>query len=394
MPIGLAGTNRIQSLSEGFLLNNVRVRVVCINPTENINKPLNNILSGNFNGVDFIYPGGSIIIKSKIFCRIIQYAKSLIYSFSYIVKKIYKEDVLFIYFYGNNFIFEISIILICKIFKKKIYKEESENPFIYFKDKKFTIREGITLLYVKYIYNIYSGVFVMTSFLKSFFLDNGIKEHKLLIVPHTVSIDRFTNPFQGIDNKRNGYDYIAYIGSLNQEKDGIIDLLKSCSIVFKKYKKLKLVVAGDGSDIDIKLFNQFVYELNIKENIIFLGKISSQKIPEILYNAKLLASFRPKSVQSEFGFPTKIVEYLATGIPIVTTVDGDLKNYVKDRINAFVVEDYKIESFATKIHEILNNYSFSMSIGQQGKKLATEYFDPQINSKLVIEYFKKINERK
>ena len=387
MPNGLAGTNRILSLTKGFILNNFNVTVVCINPTENKFETYNDEISGNFQGVNYIYPGNNIIVEENLFFRFIQFVKSSILSFSFIFIRLYKKEVSFIIVYGNFFSLEIPILIFSKIFNIKIYKEESENPYIYFKSKLFTLREGIPIIYVNYIYKLYSGLFLMTNSLKTFFIQKGVKSHKLLLVPHTIDNDRFNVLLgEGANNKFFNYDYIAYIGSMNQQKDGVLDLVKAFSLILKEYKNLRLVIAGEGSKSDLDLFNKTINGLEIKNNIIYLGKLSSIEIPKLLYNAKILVSFRPKSLQSEYGFPSKIVEYLAVGIPIITTLNGDLKLYLKDKINAFIVCDFKIESFVNKLYEVLENYEFALEVAQNGVLLVKNNFNPKINSRLIIDY--------
>lgn len=47
---------------------------------------------------------------------------------------------------------------------------------------------------------------------------------------------------------------------------------------------------------------------------------------------------REKNRGTMAGFPTKIVESLSLGVPVITTETSDLKNYIQDGINGFIVD--------------------------------------------------------
>ena len=104
-----------------------------------------------------------------------------------------------------------------------------------------------------------------------------------------------------------------------------------------KYPEINLVLIGKGDTIHEEvMIKELVVKLKIEKRVIFLGQLSREKIPLYLNNAKVLALARPKSLVADAGFPSKLTEYLATGIPVVVTEVGEIPVYLRDNENAFI----------------------------------------------------------
>lgn len=69
-------------------------------------------------------------------------------------------------------------------------------------------------------------------------------------------------------------------------------------------------------------------------------------MPQMLKNAEALVLDRPNSLQAQYGFPTKLGEYLLTGNPVVVTKVGDIPLYLKDGVSALLSEDRNPKEFA------------------------------------------------
>ena len=386
-PVGLAATNRILTYCKGFIHHGYFPEVISIKPTEPYNNPINSSVNGIFNGIKYAYPGGTTIRVASFWGRRKNDLFAGYAALKLLYKTIKKGEVKFVIFYGNCISVELLSILLSKFFKIGIYKEESEHPTIYFRDRNIFLYALKKWFFINKVYGYYTGVLVMTHPLRNFFLTKNISNKKILIVPQTVDLERFEKnncclPIQFSNN------YIAYIGSLNQQKDGVLTLVESFSEVLAKHPEIKLVIAGDGIQQEKDSLLMLIKQLNLIGNVHYIGRISSDKIPDLFQGAKLLVSCRPRSNQSDFGFPTKVVEYLASGKPAVTTATGDLSFYLKDRLNAFVANMADPKIFATKILEALQDYDFALKVAENGQKLVREKFNPIIQTEKIIDFCK------
>lgn len=389
-PVGLAGTNRILSYCKGFIYHGYQPEVICIRPTERYNNIINHQPTGIYEGIRYTYPGRTSVRVKSFWGRRQNDVLAVISSILFFTMVIKEKGVSFSIFYGNNFLAEIFFIYISRVFKKKIYKEESENPHVYFNQNRSAITKIFEWFYINKLYKLYSGVLVMTHPLREFFISIGVPDRKILIVPHTVDSERFKNR---ICNSRLilPNNYVAYLGSINQQKDGVLTLVNSFIKVVEKYPEMHLVIAGAGSEEEKNELMTLINQLKLNDNVHYLGRISSSEILVLFQGASLLASCRTNSYQNEYSFPTKVVEYLASGKPVVTTAPGDLNIYLKDRVNAFVVSGSDKEAFAPKIIEVLDNYEFALEVAQNGQALIKENFNPITQTKKIIDFCKGMN---
>jgi glycosyltransferase involved in cell wall biosynthesis len=81
-------------------------------------------------------------------------------------------------------------------------------------------------------------------------------------------------------------------------------------------------------------------------------------------------------------------EYLSTGKPTIVTKVGDIPIYLKDNVNAFLVEPDDNKAFAEKIKFVLDNYENALFVSKEGKKLTQTIFNYLYQSKRLEIFFK------
>jgi len=385
-PIGLAGTNRIITYCKGFLHHGYQPEVWCVRPTERYNNFFNTSCEGIYDKIKYSYPGGVTIRAASFWRRRMNDLYANYATIRRLYKSMKKEEILFLIVYGNSALIELAAIFFAKLFEISIYKEESENPEIYLRDSSKLMKPLKKWFFVDKMYSFYNGIFVMTNPLRDFFLHQGISEKKILIVPQTVELERFNTDHNKLSIPL-PVNYIAYVGSINEQKDGVMTLVDSFKEVSEKFSEIHLVIAGEGSPQEKNALLLLIRQLKLGDRVHYIGRISSIEIPSFLNGAKLLVSCRPQSIQSEFGFPTKVAEYLATGKPLVTTVTGDLAIYLIDKVNSFIVKIADTKTIGSKINEVLGDYEFAVQVAQNGKELVKEKFNPDIQIKKILDYY-------
>lgn len=122
--------------------------------------------------------------------------------------------------------------------------------------------------------------------------------------------------------------YILYSGTLNYEF-GIGTLLDAFALI--PDKNLKLVICGFGEAEKAILESR-------DERIVYLGKIDRKQVLALQRQATILVNPRRNTEEfTKYSFPSKTMEYLAAGVPVVAyKLDGipdeydDYLNYVPD----------------------------------------------------------------
>ena len=81
------------------------------------------------------------------------------------------------------------------------------------------------------------------------------------------------------------------------------------------------------------------------------------------------------TIQDRARFPHKIGEYLASGVPIVTTRYGEIEHYFTDGENAIVSKSYDLQEYADKMKYVLDYPAEARKIGEKGRELGKQIFD-------------------
>lgn len=91
--------------------------------------------------------------------------------------------------------------------------------------------------------------------------------------------------------------------------------------------------------------------LNDLENVFFHGKVDLDKVREQVGRSDFSVVIRDKSIMTDFGFSSKIVESIALGTRVITTRTSDIEKYLHVG-QAIFLESYSDEAFDGLIESI------------------------------------------
>lgn len=170
---------------------------------------------------------------------------------------------------------------------------------------------------------------------------------------------------------------IIYVGSPGK-KDNLELMIEAYLAHQQKFEKLEFVIAG----ITEKEYNNlYQKKLESSPKINFLGRISPEAVTKLYSNASFSFFFRPNERYANAGFPTKFVESLGFGVPVITNATSDIATYLENDENGFLVENLNKDSIA-KILEKINDLSINDINAMKKKSL----------SSAEVFYFKKFTE--
>ena len=229
-----------------------------------------------------------------------------------------------------------------------------------------------------------SGLLVQTNQLKEYYRKQGIKNIQVF----NIIID--PSRFEGL-KKTTTEKYISYCGSIGVYKDGVNDLIDAFAMISTKHPDVKLqLIGGFFSPKDERVLREKVATLNISDKVVFVGRVSPEQMPSLLYNSEILALARPNNKQAQYGFPSKLGEYLFTGNPVVLTRVGEIDHFLTDKKDCVFARPDDPKSFAEKLDWVLSHPEESRKIGEAGKKVAEKQFSIQSQCKVAIEFFERI----
>lgn len=309
--------------------------------------------------------------------RISKYLSYCSYLFS-IYRMVKPGDI--VYLYGNVDCF----MLLSHKKGVHIFHERTEHPETH-PPKGIFFRPSIRR-YISACKRI-DGLFVISTCLRDYFIENGVSNDKITIVNSIVDTSRF----EGLE-KQESEPYFAYCGNGNNKKDKVDELIKVFARVAKRHEEIKFYIIGPTKQVykDEKDNVQLVHELGLDDRVVFTGMKPASEVPQLLVNAKALFLTRPDTLQNRAGFSTKLGEYLASGNPVVAAGVGDIPLYLKDRENAFVFEPGDFNAVEDAMESILANPEHSKHIGNAGRITAERCFNSIIETKKLIAAFSRV----
>ena len=259
--------------------------------------------------------------------------------------------------------------------RAKIFCEVTEHPNFNGGSNFYSERKRMKIL------RSLDALFVISNQLKSLYIDMGLDEDRI----HIVNMFVDTTRFEGL-KKTSKENYIAYCGAVSFDKDGVNILVEAFSKFYLNHKDYKLYIVGKGVESNvIEKLKDLAKKRGVAEAVVFTGPISPTEMPQMLYNAKILALARPDNLQAQNGFPTKLGEYLATGNPVVVTHVGEIPLFVKDGENGFLSNP---NDFADRLSFVADHYEVAINVGLAGKNLSCNAFSYLTQSKVVFDIMK------
>jgi len=386
-PDGTGATSRVVDIARGFLSNGATVNVVCPKPTENTQTgDRNKYLYGEYEGIEYEYTAGCRLVAKTRVGALYLYLKGLINAFLKI-KRMHDSktvDAILLWYAEmplNFFVFYFLSRLIGAV----LISEKSEYPFVY--SKETVGKRLMRKFYERVVLKKVDGVIVISSFLKRYVERYVDDESRVLLIPIMVDSQLFLASKDGQEKK---IKKIIYCGGWGHESE-VCNLLRVFGEVSKKNSGWLLEIIGplnyEQKNEDIKAI---VDRYQIKEKIVFRGFIEHSKMPAALADGDVMVLIRKSGTFSEAGLPTKLAEYLSTGKPVVVNVNGDIDKYLIDNYHAYLVFSDSIEEFTARLEYVIANYEEAYKVGQNGRMVAVQMFDSNIQVKKIIAYVDRL----
>lgn len=192
----------------------------------------------------------------------------------------------------------------------------------------------------------------------------------------------FFSPFATSDRSKS--NRIFYIGILLHSR-GILEIAKAIHILKTRGILVHFDVVGElytGLDHEIDAL-EFIHE--IKPQLHFHGRLPLENGYEISRNAALGMCIIHPMKNSVASYPTKMFEYMAIGLPQVTSDFPLYRSVVETHHCGICVDPLNPAAIAEAIEHLLSNPDLREQMGQNGMEAARQYtWDTQFQKALVV----------
>ena len=278
-----------------------------------------------------------------------------------------REKETLIYSYTGNIFHEVAACLFSRLLKMPIAREGCEFPYTVLAHAPRILQ----WLEVKFCMRFYAGVVAITQSLEEYYRKVARRGCDVIHIPMTVDCDRFAGQVE----RPFDFDYIAYTGSMNRKGGGVDVLVKAFSILAKDYPDLHLVLIGKGSfRRQDELLGLSSADVRKRIHCLFSGTIPADDMPRYIKNAKILTMLPSLTFQQEGCFPTKLGEYLASGVPTLVTQIGIPAKILVNRENVFFTPPDDPVRAKEILSEMLVDYATAKGVAGSAMGFAKQHF--------------------
>ena len=192
-----------------------------------------------------------------------------------------------------------------------------------------------SFLRMRIIHKKVDGLIVISRFLQRYY----IKHDNLILIPPLVDLSeekwKVHKNYRG-DNHR---IKLVYAGSPGKKKDRINKIIRTLYLLRDEFD-FQLIIVG---------LNKDKYLLNHPEDTMILRRLSSKiRFLGIIPHGDSLTHIRESdfsifiredNISNKAGFPTKLVESISCGTPVITNNTSNISDYIQIGYNGFIVCD-------------------------------------------------------
>ena len=178
------------------------------------------------------------------------------------------------------------------------------------------------------------------------------------------------------------YKTILYTGNLGQ-RYGLIDLLNSFSAI--KSDDYRLWICGDGDSLP-----EYLERQKTDSRIKYFGILPREDILKLQKQATILINPRHSSDDyTKYSFPSKTMEYLASGTPTLMSRLECLPKEYLDHICFF--EDESVEGIRDAIEKICSKPQEELNtFGERASRFIFQEKTPKVQVKHIVDFLSKL----
>lgn len=189
-----------------------------------------------------------------------------------------------------------------------------------------------------------AGIIAISSLLERHFAARGLP---VVRVPPTLDVR--AAPFREAPPTDEGRLRLIYAGSPGK-KDLLATIVRALSLVDPGGTRIELDVLGaTHAQVGALLGDPAAVPSGVR----CLGRVPQPRVADAYLEADFSVLLREPLRFAHAGFPTKVPESLACGVPVICNVTSDLGAHVRDGVNGLLCDDHGEAALATTLRRAL-----------------------------------------
>lgn len=249
-------------------------------------------------------------------------------------------------------------------------------------------RVGRLLLY-RFVLPRSDHVFVQTDRMRDHLVEKGLNRDKMTPVPMGVDMEAIqSSTIQPTDDARLiGKRVLVYLGTFDRPRH-IEVLFKMLAIVRKKKPNVVLILVGDTDDkVHGRWLEEQADKASVADIVIWTGWLPMREGWRYVRAAEIGLSPIPRGVLLDVGSPTKAMEYIALGVPVLGNDNPDQAWVIQESWAGRCVA-YTPEDFSSAVEALLDmDAERRADMAERGKRFVHEHRDYAVLAKMTAAHY-------
>lgn len=207
-----------------------------------------------------------------------------------------------------------------------------------------------------YLHTKLDGVIAISAYLDEYYSKKGVKTLRL---PPLVDSTDLKWEISSVV-KSDAIVRLTYSGSPfalspgSEVKDRLDLIIEGLYRLQNYFKNFELTILGVDAAGFLTVFPTYKERLASLENkIIWKGRVSHELSLKILKSSDYSIFLRDKNLVTTAGFPTKFVEAITCGTPVLTNRNSNIEDYLKEGENGFWIDSTNAQTVCASLRTIL-----------------------------------------
>lgn len=228
---------------------------------------------------------------------------------------------------------------------------------------------------------VFRGAAVITQSLRLKEDISGVYDGDPCIIPNTIAAESGLMPTCKKNRERAS---LLFFSNLQKEK-GVLTFIAMLAELARRGLSFDAVIAGSPYILRVEDVQRVVEQYGLSGRVRVTGPLYGQDKARTFSGADVFVL--PSENEA---FPLVVLEALASGLPVVASSVGAIRDIVRDGVNGFVIDDDDSNAYADKIQLLLTDSRLREEMGARSRKIFEENFTREIFEKNLGKVFESV----
>ena len=217
------------------------------------------------------------------------------------------------------------------------------------------------------VFSTATVVVAVSKDVREYVCSKGGAPERVHVIPNGVDPERFSAKPAGHRNE--GGFRVGFVGSLKPWHD-LTTLVSAYVLLLESRPDARLIIVGDGPERG--RIEGLLRASNAAEAVVFSGAIRPEEVPAWVQKMDVGTAPYARDAARYFS-PLKILEYMASGLPVVGSNTGQIPELVEDGVSGILHDAEDAAGLARSLDRLAGSPELRSRMGEAGRRSVEEH---------------------